>query len=101
MKQESSRQWFSDVSYQTVGGYCLETGWWWRYGLSEEERRWTVRIRARVGYDSLLINVLDLFGMVWTVDVMIVIRKDLPRREAEAVLMREEDILAIATTSDS
>ena len=34
--------------------------------------------RARVGYDSLSINVLERFGMVWTVYVMIVIRKDYP-----------------------
>lgn len=31
------------VSYHTVGGYCLETGWWWRYGLLEEDRSRTVR----------------------------------------------------------
>ena len=30
-----------------------------------------------VGYDSLSINVLKLFGMVWSACVMIVIRKDL------------------------
>ena len=33
-----------------------------------------MRGRARVGYDSLSINVLELFGMVWTVYMMIVIR---------------------------
>ena len=56
---------------------------------------WTVRMNqneersgARVGYDSLSKNVLELFGMVWTAYVMIVIKKDLPRREGEAVLMR-------------
>ena len=70
MADRSSRQWFSDVSYKTVGGYCLETGWWWRYGLSEEDSRWTVRIRARVGYGSFSINVLELFGMVWTMYVI-------------------------------
>ena len=39
-----------------------------------------MRSRARVGYDSLSINVLELFGMVWTAYVMIVIRKDPPGR---------------------
>ena len=27
VKQGSSRQWFSEASYQAVVGYCLETGW--------------------------------------------------------------------------
>ena len=44
VKQEPSKQWFSDASYQAVGGYCLKTSWWWRYGLSEEEKSWTVII---------------------------------------------------------
>ena len=35
-----------------------------------------MRSRARVGKDSLSINVLELFSIVWTAYVMIVIRKD-------------------------
>ena len=75
-EQEPSRQWFSDASYQAAGRYLLETDWWCRYGLSEEERSLTVRSRARVGYDSLSIIVLELFGIVWTAYVIIVIKKD-------------------------
>ena len=48
-----------------------------------------------MGYDSLLINVLELVGMVWTAYVMIVIRKDLPRRDGEAVLMRGDNSTAV------
>ena len=95
VKQEPSRHWFSDASYQAVGGYCLETGWWWRYELTEEERGRTVRSKTRRGYDSLSINVLELFGMVWTAYVMIVIRKDLPDRVGEAVLMRGDNSSAV------
>ena len=50
-----------------------------------------MRSRARKGYDSLSINVLELFGMVWTVCVIIVIRKDLPGRAGEAVLLRGDN----------
>ena len=35
-------------------------------------------------------NVLELFGMVWTANVMIVIRKELPEWEGEVVLMRRK-----------
>ena len=45
----------SDASYQAVGGYCLETGW--RYGLTEEERRWTVRGMARRDPESSWLQV--------------------------------------------
>ena len=69
----------------------MEIGWWWRYGLSEEERSREVRNRTRVGYDNLSINVLKLFGMVRTAYVIIAIRKDLPRREGEAVMMRGDN----------
>ena len=48
-----------------------------------------------MGYDSLSINVLELFGMVWTAYVMIVIRKDLPDRVGEAVLMRGDNSSAV------
>ena len=53
LKQKPSRRWYSDVLYQAVGGYCLETRWWCRYDLSEEERSRTVRSRARVDNGSL------------------------------------------------
>ena len=46
-------------------------------------------------YDSLSINVLELFGMVWTAYMMIVIRKDLPGRDGEAVLMRGDNSSAV------
>ena len=54
-----------------------------------------MRSRARMGYDSLSINVLKLFGMVWTAYVMIVIRKDLPGRAGEAVLLRGDNSSAV------
>ena len=95
VKQEPSRRWFSDASYQAVGGFCRETGWWWRYGLSEEERSRTVRSRKRVGYGSLTINVLELFGMVWTAYVMIVMRGEVAGRGGEAVLMRGDNASAV------
>ena len=54
-----------------------------------------MKSRARVGYVSLSINVLELFGMVWTAYVMIVIRKDRPGRAGEAVLMRRDNSSAV------
>ena len=50
-----------------------------------------MKVRDRMGHDSLSINVLELFGMVWTAYVIIVIRKDLPGRAGEAVLLRGDN----------
>ena len=44
-----------------------------------------MRSRKRVGYGSLSINVLELFGMVWTAYVMIVMRGEVAGREGEVV----------------
>lgn len=57
------------------------------------ERSRTLRSGARVSYDSLSKNVLELFGIVWTAYVLIMIKKDLPRREGEAALMRGDKLL--------
>ena len=48
-----------------------------------------------MGHDSLSINVLELFGMVWTSCVMIAIRQDLPSRDGEAMLMRGDNSSAV------
>jgi len=54
-----------------------------------------VRIRARMGYDSLSTNVLELFDMLRTAFVVTVIRKDLPKREENAVFMRGDNSSAV------
>ena len=41
------------------------------------------------------IHVLDLFGIVWTAYVTIVIRKEMPELEGEAVLMRGDNTSAV------
>lgn len=48
-----------------------------------------------MGSCSLLINVLELFDMVWTTLVMIEIRKKMLRREGEATLMRGDNTSAV------
>ena len=54
-----------------------------------------MRIKAKVGYDRLSMNVLELFDMVWTTYVMTVTRKELPEREGEVVLMRGHNASAV------
>ena len=46
-------------------------------------------------HDRLSINVLELFSMVWTACVMIMMGKNLPTRDGEAVLVRGDNSLAV------
>ena len=39
MKQTPEKGWFSDASYEAIGGFYVETGVYWRYQLMEESKR--------------------------------------------------------------
>ena len=86
VKQTHKRTWFSDSSFEAVGGLCLETGVYWRYKLSEEEVKRTIRSRKGGDRKSLPINVLELLRVVMTAYVVIVIKRDRPAKEGESVL---------------
>ena len=45
LKQPHERAWFPDASFEAVGGLWQETGVYWMYHLTEEERARTVRSR--------------------------------------------------------
>ena len=56
---------WSDASGDAIGGYCLESGCWWRYYFDENVR---ARVRPKVfGRDDLSINLLELQAMTVTV----------------------------------
>ena len=47
-----------------MGGYCLESGCWWRYDFDENMRS---RVRPKVfGRDDLSIDLLELLAMTVT-----------------------------------
>ena len=85
VKQTHKRTWFSDASFEAVGGLCLEMRVCWRHNLSEGEVKRT--IRSRKGGDRFRVsNILELLGMVMTAYVVIVIKRDRPAKEGESVL---------------
>ena len=95
VKRTHRRTWFSDASFEAVGGLCLEAGVYWTYNLSEGEVKRTIRSRKGGGRNRLYINVLELMGMVMTAYVMIVIRRDRPAKEGESVVMRGDSSSAV------
>lgn len=58
-----TRSWFSDASGSAVGHFCMETGQWWRYGLTGEQRQ-HVRRHEIHSENDISVNVLKLLGMV-------------------------------------
>ena len=90
VNQTHVRIWFSDASFEAVGGICLETGLYWRYSLSEDEVKRTIRNRKGGDRNRLSIKVLELLGMVMTAYVIIAIKRDRPAKEWESMLMRRD-----------
>lgn len=66
---------FSDASGTAASDYCLQSGLWWRYDLSDEESSQFKCATARSD-DDISINVLELLGMVVSACVIFVLRGD-------------------------
>ncbi|CAB1109801.1 unnamed protein product [Ectocarpus sp. CCAP 1310/34] len=76
-----------------MGGYCLETGWWWRIDFSADVR---ARLRNRVcKRDDLSMNVFELLGMVMTAWALTVHAGDRPEYPGQSVLMRGDNMSAV------
>ena len=86
-----------------MGGYCLESGWWWRCGFDEN-------VRARVpptvfGRDDLSINVLELLAMTvtaWAFAMQAATPPDYPGEQilGEAGIGLITDVVASSTSAD-
>ena len=65
LERPSQRTLFSEASKTAVGGFCLETGVYWRYDLDAGERsRFCGSSKSVAGENDISINVLELLGMV-------------------------------------
>ena len=91
--QPPSRTLWSDASGDAMGGYCLESGTWWRMDFDEGVR---TRLRQKVrGRDDLSINVLELLGMVVTAWAFVGQTGAEPMYQRESILMRGDNQSAI------
>ena len=83
----------SDASGDAMGGFCMESGWWWRIDFTADIR---ARLRKRVcSRDDLSINVFELLGMVMTAWVLTVHAGARPEYPGQSVLMRGDNMSAI------
>jgi len=91
--QPPTRILISDASGDAMGGFCLETGCWWRIDFTEDVR---ARLRQRVRHrDDLSINVFELLGMVVTAWMLVVHTKEFPECPGQSVLMRGDNMSAV------
>ena len=91
--QPPSRILISDASGDGMGGFCLESGRWWRIDFMEDIR---ARLRKRVGSrDELSMNVFELLGMVVTAWALTVHAWARPEYPGQSILMRGDTISAV------
>ena len=84
--QPPSRILTSDASGDGMGGFCLESGRWWRIDFTEDIR---ARLRKRVcSRDDLSMNVFELLGMVVTAWALTVHASARPEYPGQSILMR-------------
>ena len=87
--QPPSRILVSDASGDSMGGYCLESGLWWRIDFDEDVRaRRRTKVNSR---DDLSMNVFELLGMVMTAWALTVHAGVVPDYPGQSVLMRGDN----------
>ena len=83
-----SRVLVSDASENGKGGFCLESGWWWRIDFTKDIQ---TRLRKRVcSRDDLSMNVFELLGMVITAWALTVHAGARPEYPGQRILMRRD-----------
>ena len=82
----------SDASKHAVGGFCWETGQYWRYNLSEEELARFCGLSKHIqAQDTISINALELLGMVMSAYMLVVVCGERPVGNKDCVLLRGDN----------
>ena len=82
----------SDAFTHAVGGFCLETGQYWRYNLSEKTlARFRGSIKHLQSQDSSSINTIELLGMMMSAYMLVVVCGERPVGDKDCVLLRGDN----------
>ena len=96
LERPAQRTLFSDASKTAVGGYCLETGVYWRYDLTaQEQSRFCGSSKSVRGVDDLSVNVLERLGMVVSAFVLVFSCADRPSATGGCALLRRHNEAAV------
>ena len=87
---------FSDASETAIGGFCLETGVYWRYELEPaEQSRFCGWSKAIAGENDISINVFALLGMAVSAWVLVSPCAGRPSATSDCVLLRGDNEAAV------
>ena len=96
LERPSQRTLFSDASKTAVGGFCLETGVYWRKDLDAGERsRLCGSIKSVAGENDISINVLELLDMVVSAWVLASLCAERPAVLGDCVLLLGDNEVAV------
>eukprot|EP00953_Heterococcus_sp_UTEX-ZZ885_P010203 5960-Heterococcus_DN1.PRE.3 len=96
IKRKHAQTWPSDASFEAIGGYCLETGTFWRYDLTQEQASRVLKESHKNQPTMLLnINILELLGMVVSAYVMDIQLRIQPEFAGDLVLLRDDNKSAV------
>jgi hypothetical protein len=96
IKRKHVQTWASDASFEAIGGYCLETGTFWRYDLTQEEASRVLKEAHKIKPTMLLnINILELLGMVVSAYVMSIQLRIQQEFDGDLVLLRGDNQSAV------
>lgn len=88
---------FTDASKSALGGYCTQTGQYFRYDLSaEEQSRFVGSSTLVVGVNDISINVLELLGMFVGAWLLVVQQQRAPVAASDCVLLRGDNEASVA-----
>ena len=97
LRRPAKRHYFSDASFEAVGGYYVERRVYWRYDLPEYLTAELKRKAALRETCTVTINLLELLSMIaW---VILELVGDRPAFEGDHVLMRGDNVAAVSWIS--
>ena len=88
---------FSDASKTAFGGYCAQTGVYYRRSLTpEEQSRFVGSSKMVSGVNDISINVLELLGMVVGAQVLITQQQLVPQEMGDCIQLRGDNEPSVA-----
>ena len=94
-KWDPERHWLSDATLSAVGGFRAETGVWWRYDLTTEEKSRSVVGAKCAKHSAISFNLLELLGMVITAYVIVVQESDHSNIVGAPVVMLGDNVSVV------
>ena len=88
---------FSDASKTAFGGYCEQTGLYFRRSLTaDEQSRFVGSSKMVSGVNDISINVLELLGMVVGAQVLITQQQFVPQEMGDCIQLRGDNEPSVA-----